>query len=118
MLMQNAELTESREHTEEHSTDPQYYIVVDALPTMMLARCILVNIHRLEKAVNQHMLQLTRHREIMSHAQSNPEISFKTVGFEKHLMDFVLLLFSCHFLTFDMDFEFQANIWVKNVIFF
>lgn len=56
MLMQNAELTESREHIEEHSTDPQNYTVVDALPTMMLARCILVNIHRLEKAVNQHVL--------------------------------------------------------------
>lgn len=42
---QNAELIQSREHSEEHSTCPQNDIVVGAVPTMMLAswpRCSLV----------------------------------------------------------------------------
>lgn len=45
MSMQNAELIESRGHTEEQSTDPQNYIVMGSLPTMMLdrwPRCSLV----------------------------------------------------------------------------
>lgn len=56
----------------------------------------------------------------MSHAQNNPEISFKTVGFEKLMTDVVLLLFSCHFLNVHFTctlIGFQVTLWVKTVIF-
>lgn len=43
--VRNAELIQTREHSEEHSTRPQNDIVMGAVPTMMLAswpRCSLV----------------------------------------------------------------------------